>query len=93
MNKDLKEFATLMKYECFHLIENARQKESFDMLVWAFNLGQHQKTLKEIENLISRYIDKGTELLEGGSIVFQVDEKDLISIFHQIQFIVQNMVP
>ncbi len=60
----------------------------FEMLTWAFNLGQHSDELKRLENILSKYVDKGAV-----DEFYQVQKKDLEHIWHRLQFISINMVP
>ena len=65
----------------------------FKMLVWAFNLGQHQKELSKLKDKVAFYIDRRHSFLETGSDSYRVDRKDLEHIYNRLDFISTNMVP
>ena len=93
MNEESKDLIQEVKHQLWHLVENTRKQDTFDMLTWAFNLGQHSNELRKHDHMLAKYIDAGTTKLADGRDVYEIDKEDLEGLYHRLQFIAVNMVP
>lgn len=62
------------------------ERDAFDMIVWAYMLGESKKDLKNCEKILEDWLNANTVNIE-------TDHKELWKIFHKIQSIVDIMDP
>jgi hypothetical protein len=75
-----------------------RKEDPFEMLTWAFLMGNHQAELKEIEKKIAYYIDQQPpnrypETTFDRQLHYVINKEEFEHIFHRIQFIADTMKP
>lgn len=97
-DEKIKGLVEIIRHELWHLVENTKHENGFDMLTWAFNLGQHQAELRKLKDILAGYIDQQPtgsypEVTLERRQQYIIRKEDVEHIFHRLDFISTNMVP